>query len=360
MRLYKEFELISFRYQLRLGTVLISLEPLGDKWGQYNPRGRHIRLNEDLPRQYPWGIVVEVLKHEMAHLLVAEGRWSPEKPHGLAFQDSCAKLGVAKWARQGSGELPKKIPLWSDQNLDDEQDRLLRKAEKLLALAESSSEHEAALAMERVRQLYAKYNLENIRLKKEDDYVYCTVTRKKQRIDSAESLIYSILIEFFFVRVVTLHIYDPLTFETYRGAEFLGKQNNVKLAEYVYHFLWNQAEIRSKDFKKTKKGGGSKRAYRLGLLHGFYDKLKEQSKELERSLKSDGFETGDVTALITLSDKALKEYVSQRFPSLTTRASNSGSNLDPHSFNAGHSEGKKLNLHKGVDKSADQFGGLLS
>jgi hypothetical protein len=360
MRLYKEFKSISNGYDLRLGPVLISLEPLSEKWGEYNPKGRHIRLHENLPREYPWDIVVEVLKHEMAHLLVAEGGWGSDKPHGLAFQDACTKIGVAIWARQSSGELPKKIPQWSDPNPDDEQDRLLRKAEKLLALAESSSEHEAALAMERVRELYAKYNLENIRLKKEDDFVYCTVTRKKQRIDSAESLIYSILIEFFFVRVVTLHIYDPITFETYRGAEFLGKQNNVKLAEYVYHFLWNQAETRSKSFKKAKKGEGSKRAYRLGLLHGFYDKLKEQSKKLESSLKGDGIATGDIKGIISLSAKELKDYVNQRFPNLKTRTTNSGSNLDPHSFRAGHSDGKKLNLHKGVNKSDDRFGGLLT
>ena len=63
----------------------------------------------------------------------------------------CRRLGVATWASSASCDLPPEIPDWHQRVLTSEEERLLNRAEKLLALAESSNEHEAALAVERVR-----------------------------------------------------------------------------------------------------------------------------------------------------------------------------------------------------------------
>ena len=69
------------------------------------------------------------------------------KPHGNAFQAACLRLGVAEWARLASGELPQQIPSWRDKLLSKDEERLLKRAEKLLALAASTNEYEATLAM---------------------------------------------------------------------------------------------------------------------------------------------------------------------------------------------------------------------
>ena len=49
--------------------------------------------------------------------------------------------------------------------LSQEDEKLLRRAEKLLALAESDNENEALVAMERVQELYTKHNLKKIQKK---------------------------------------------------------------------------------------------------------------------------------------------------------------------------------------------------
>ena len=71
-------------------------------------------------------------------------------------------MGLPEWATAAAGSLPDEIPNWRNSSLTDEEKRLLEKTSKLLALAQSDNEHEAQLAMQRVRELYAKYNLDQV------------------------------------------------------------------------------------------------------------------------------------------------------------------------------------------------------
>ena len=61
------------------------------KLGLWIPATRTLLISESLVMQKPWGLVQEVLKHEMAHQYVHEilGR-TDESAHGPAFQAVCA------------------------------------------------------------------------------------------------------------------------------------------------------------------------------------------------------------------------------------------------------------------------------
>ena len=97
-RLYSEYEDILYHYNLRLLKPVIRIEPLTKDWGNWNPETRSITLAHRLIEQHPWDIVVEVLKHEMAHQLADERLGGYESAHGVIFRDACRMLGVANWA----------------------------------------------------------------------------------------------------------------------------------------------------------------------------------------------------------------------------------------------------------------------
>jgi len=85
----------------------------------------------------------------------------------------------------------------------------------------------------------------------------------------------------FFVETVCLSLYDPIGGETYQTVELLGTAENVRVGEYVYHFLMNQMEVLWKDYQRKRPGPAarSKRSYLLGVLKGFHDKLARQGRK---------------------------------------------------------------------------------
>ena len=61
---------------------------------------------------------------------------------------------------------------------------------------------------QRVRQLYARHNLDQTASRRPAAMVSLVLSRRKKRVEAAESMIVSILTEFFFVRAVYLDRYD--------------------------------------------------------------------------------------------------------------------------------------------------------
>src|SRR5258708_16836542 len=63
--------------------------------GRWIPGTRTLEISRSLVQEHPWGAVIEVLKHEMAHQYVHEVLGETlQTPHGPAFRDACARLGV--------------------------------------------------------------------------------------------------------------------------------------------------------------------------------------------------------------------------------------------------------------------------
>ena len=342
-RLYSEYEDILFQYNLRLLKPVIRIEPLSRDWGNWDPETRSITLAHRLIEQHPWDIVVEVLKHEMAHQLTDERLGGCETAHGAIFRDACRRLGVATWASSASCDLPPEIPDWRQRVLTSEEERLLNRAEKLLALAESSNEHEAALAVERVRQLYAKYNLERLAAGSESAYVHCVISRRRRRIESDDSAIFGILAAHFLVRAVFTSLYDAGDLCEYRVVELLGARENVLMAEYVYHFLRHKLDTLWEEYRaRTGAAASAKRSYMLGVLSGFREKL-----DASAAANSDASSTATSQALLKRGDQQLEKFVTTRHPRLSTRWWGAGY-CDRDSYGAGVADGGNITLHRGI------------
>ena len=90
---YQDLNASDFRRALR--PAMIELSDATGRLGRWRSDVRSIEIARSLAVEQPWGVVVEVLKHEMAHQYVHEVLdVHDETSHGPAFRDVCEKLGI--------------------------------------------------------------------------------------------------------------------------------------------------------------------------------------------------------------------------------------------------------------------------
>src|SRR4051794_3829070 len=139
--LREQFRLLALAYfKSSLKLPQIELVPTRARLGRWVEATRTIELSRPLVLSKPWGVVVEVLKHEMAHQYVCEvlGE-SGESAHGPRFRAVCERLGIDA-AAQGMPDVP-------PPEKSAEQRKIGDRIARLLALAESPNVHEAEAAM---------------------------------------------------------------------------------------------------------------------------------------------------------------------------------------------------------------------
>lgn len=360
-QLYREFEEINWYHKLGLRPCVIQITELGHRrWGQWDPFFRTITLNHKLITDHRWDIVLEILKHEMAHQYVSEILGLPEdNTHGQAFAAACARVGIAGWAAKASGELPEHIPTLRERVLSQDDEKLLQKVEKLLALAGSTNEHESLLAMQKVRELYTKHNFDRLRAHRSGNMDSLIICRRRKKMEPHESMIYAILNESFFVKVVHTGLFDAKTCEKYKAVELLGTRENLLMAEYVFYFLLHQCDALWRDHKgKTNCTGKLKRSYQLGILHGFSEKLAAQPVQ-QNAAEDLGLSANQALVLLKQDRKELNDFVGIKYPRLSSK-SRGQARVDGGTFAAGKSAGKSLNLHRAVTGRSSRFGGFLT
>jgi hypothetical protein len=145
-----------FKAALRAPTF--ALVPSNAQLGRWVPATRTLEISRPLVLSSPWGVVVEVLKHEMAHQYAYEVLGAhDETAHGPAFRKVCERYGIDASAT-GLPSTPG--PAARDPASAGPEQRMIERIAKLLALAESPNVHEAEAAMAAAQRLMLKHNLE--------------------------------------------------------------------------------------------------------------------------------------------------------------------------------------------------------
>jgi ElaB/YqjD/DUF883 family membrane-anchored ribosome-binding protein len=359
-QLYDEYANILHWYGVgrELKPTTITIVPM-KPFGLWVPATRTILLADHLIRDHPWRVVLDVLKHEMAHQYVREvfGQ-SASRPHGDAFQEACRRLGVPAWVAAASGVLPESLEISAPQRLSDDEERLLRRAEKLLALAGSDNEHEAQLAMERAQDLFARHNLEALRQRRGAAMTNTIIRLGRRKLFAHEKLIASLLIEHFFVYIVTFNDYDAKDCVEYRALDVMGAPENVAMAEYVFHFLRRAAdELWSRH--AARHDGAHKTSFQRGVINGFTQKLRDAAASSNVAAES-GLAPKAAMALIAAGSAMIEDTIGkERYPRTVRRASGGG-HFDRGSFAAGEDHGRRIVLHKGVGGDGGKPGRLLA
>lgn len=318
-----------FKRALRPPVFLLS--DAATRLGRFDLSTRTLEIQRSLALAQPWSALVEVLKHEMAHQYVLEHLGvQDEPPHGPTFREVCERLGVDAAAAG--------MPSAGSARTEDEE-RILARIAKLLALAESPSQHEAEAAMNAAQRLMLKYNLDAAAARASQagpGYAFRTLGKPSGRITEAERTLAAILGDHFFVQVIWVPAYRP--FDGKRGSvlEISGTTANLDMAAYVHSFLSHAAEQLWTAHKRAHKLRGDKdrRTFLAGVMAGFHAKLQAE----RRAQANEG--------LVWVGDPDLKRYYRRRHPHVVTVRYGGSARNDAHAH--GREAGKKLILHRPV------------
>ena len=360
-QLQLEFDSICFQYRLDLRPPLFEITASRRQLGCWQPERRCMQFSEHLILSHPWQVTLQVLRHEMAHQVCSELFGSPRSGHGPDFQRACDLVGVNTPFRRARGDL-------ADGIVNEEEAspatasgrRMLERVRKLLALAGSDNEHEAALAMQRAGELMARHNLELARADEAAGYRHLIIDTRQKIMPTYRKTIAAILRDYFYVRVVCASLYDPRDDQSYRTIELLGRAENVPVAEHCYRFLeerlhslWQQNRHQFHGNART-----ARNSYFLGLLHGFTERLAAMQRPGERERPGSAAAASGSALLVTEADPALQRFVRQRFPRLQRR-SGRRVRINEDAWGDAVVTGRRLVLHGAVSDRRRGEGGLL-
>lgn len=326
-RVYEDLNQTLFRSALRLPAF--ELADASGRLGRWVGSTRSIELGRTLLVEHGWGVLVEVLKHEMAHQYADEILGvRDESPHGPTFRRVCHERGIDPRAAG--------VP----RNERAAEEHVLERVAKLLALAESQNEHEAQNAMSAAQRLMLKHNLESLTRETRAAYDFRHLGTPSGRIGESQRLLAHILAEHFFVEVIWVPVWRPL--EGRRGSvlEVCGSPENLELAEYVHTFVNRTGERLFREYRAGDRGRGARERERFlaGLMAGFREKLDSERKRSRAA------------GLIWRGDGALHDFFRGRHPNIrmTRHATHSGT----EAYARGREAGKRLVVHRGVKASA--------
>jgi hypothetical protein len=263
-----------------------------------------------------------VIRHELAHYMtfVRDGE---VQAHGAEFRRFCERMGWGEEVYRAT------FCLEGAREGAREESGVFRKVQKLMALATSSNENEAELAMLKSQQLLLKHHIDS-RYVEEDEKVFLKRILKQKK-ESAKMRAIAKILETFFVSTVYSRARDGIYLE------ILGDAVNVEIAEYVAGVL--QGELDNL-WKQTRlKGMVAKNSFFLGLAKGYCNKVQ--------ALKRD-YGGGAVQALMVI-EKKLMDARAMAYPRLSS--SRSGGRHCREASVLGERMGRELNIRPGVSSS---------
>lgn len=338
---YRHLALAYFKGALRIPQF--ELVTARTRLGRWIEATRTIELSRPLVLEQPWGVVVEVLKHEMAHQYVVEVLGERgETAHGPRFKSVCTRLGID--AAASGMPIPKSEVAPSDT---PDKQRVAERIARLLALAESSNAHEAEAAMAAAQRLLLKHNIELREARVARGYVWKHLGTPTGRTTEAERVLSLILGKHFFVEAIWVPVYRPLLGKRASILEICGTPENVEIAEYVHGYLVHTADRLWFEHKVEQGilGNRERRTFLAGVMSGMSEKLAREAKKNES------------TGLVWVADGDLDDFFRARHPHVRHIRYAGQRRTDAYAH--GREAGKKIVIHKGVKGGASDRGLLL-
>jgi hypothetical protein len=321
----------------RLLRPSFALSDMRSILGYWSSRNYQIVMSRRFVLNHSWDSVREVLHHEMAHQLadlLADRHTN--KPHGNTFLKACRILGANPKA---SGKYPALDDrLWRGRIRQE--DRLLIKVKKLLALASSDNHHEAESAMSKAQQLIHRYNLDIITYDKQRSFISIFLGAPALRHFRERYHLASLLNDFYFIQGIWIPAFVMDKGKMGRVLEISGLIKNVQLAHYTFAYVNRYIDVQWADFNHDKGFNRYRKTdYAIGVIEGFRRKLLKSQPAAVNASK--GIE------LTTLKDHRLEGYVRARYPRIRFFRKRASTFSEPI-WKRGLDAGRRLVISKGI------------
>ena len=334
---------LSPEYRRAMIKPMFRLETMSSRLGSWSSGKREICLNREFVLNHPWDSVLEVLHHEMAHQFTHQvfGAYH-EKPHGPAFQRACSLLRANPRASDDYPPLHERI---GNQTLREE-DRILIRIRKLLALAQSRNRHEAEAAMIKAHQLIAKHNIDLLEHHRDRDFVSVFLGESALRHFRETYALSALIREYYFVEGIWIPSYVPEKGKMGRVLEISGTAQNVQMAAYVHDFVRHYIDGQWKSYNRDKGLTRYRKTdFAIGIIEGFRSKLAAEIRSEQRTPES--------SALVKMEDPQLIRYMAHRYPRTTTLRRNP-LRTDADVLEDGIQIGKKLVISQGITETGER------
>ncbi|OQY51494.1 MAG: hypothetical protein B6230_04705 [Desulfobacteraceae bacterium 4572_89] len=342
-----EYENILYYHGVHMEHPSFGLSESREHYGSWEPNTRTIYISRYFIEKYPWYLVIEMVKHEMAHQYVSEVL-REESAHGPSFKKACQKLGVHPEFCKASTDISSSIAKMRKE-LSSEAQKMIGRVEKLLSLGKSDNEHEARAASKKANDLIQKHNLEmfeNPGHVKNIQATYIVITHKKKRIESLQKSILSILREYFFVNTVSSSLYHAKDDESYRSIVLFGTRENLMVAEYVYYYLFSTGKrLWQENRKKYGYTRKDKVSFDMGFTKGVRKNLAKP-EVLKTVYAHDNLPIETSKALSSKVKSINAIEVNRVFPKL--KKGYYGAYYDNDAYKNGYSQGENTFIKKGI------------
>ena len=338
--------------------------------GEWRSKTRVIAFEIDLLRNYEWAAVENVMRHEVAHVIVNDifDISANGCPHGEAFKIALNMVGLEEEAEAET--LADRPNLSSFKGSMDSP--MVERIRKLLVHGndKACTKEEAETFLRKAQELMMRHQvrIEEI-CGKEKFYISRPVGPKFKRFPSWLWTLVNLIKENYNIEAISMYCGGYSRQKEYR-MEFFGHPDNLDIAEYIFHALLNQGKVMYKEFldnhkQKCKddedylsqfKSYGyrnrmSSASYLLGLYGGYSNKLAKDRLIIYDKIKA---EDG---ALVVTDAKFLREMFEECYHPRTSSLGSSGGRSHA-AYVAGRVDGAKLTLAKGV-RSNGNAGRLL-
>ena len=243
--------------------------------------------------------------------------------------------------------------------MTDDQEAILSKIKKLLALARSDNENEAAIAAAKAQTLLIEYNISREELDsfsdaKAEKVIQVQVDGKNKHNRSAwyDTLAYT---------VAQANLCTTLISGS--GIIWIGKTTNIEVAQYIFDNLvrdlsricdtaWGiMLKIQKLDRTRPTVHG---KIWKNNFYHGANQSIRERLRANLVQLKV----ADNVRALVVRNDIELNEYMHINYPRLSHVGTHY--NSDRSGFDAGKSAGRSVQFRQGIGAGGSSGPKLLN
>lgn len=319
----------SQRTSYPISVVIFNNKPM---LGYFDPSFYELGFHESLMYR-PREMLYAIIRHEIAHYITFMEYGPYISSHGPEFRAFCHKMGWGETVYRATTCLEDEV-----ENGAIEESAILRKVQKLMALASSSNAHEAEQALIKSRELLIKHQLEAHQIEGASEEKVCLKRLMKQKREDAKMRAIAKIVETFFVNVVYKRG------EGFIVLEILGQAAHVEIAEYVASVLTHELENLWDQTKRTHrhlKGQVARNSFFLGIARGYCQKIQALKQELNP----------ETTRTLMVLEKQLTDAKNLVYPRLST--SYSRTQHCSQSSLLGELLGKSLNINPALRHSTN-------